>query len=440
MRLSCYDRRVDRTPASKACSDAGKVVGPDVPGCVQVCVEPEPTLLAPELGLRLPVGLLTMTATAALLACVSWVHEGDAHASQFSLVAEERLEPVEGPRVQSAALEPPSLGTGADAGQVFQNNNCSLRNRIYDLFGQDMIAVPAEAFKPTAKAFQVPFCRLGAIRLKGTAEPKSTGRNLTPAPLAEEQRIGSDGRSDHAKIHADHGTGRHEGLLRGFDSDMKPESVLAIFNQFGGQRLPAQPVCVERRDGQHDMGTAPKGQDAGLAAHQIDLAGPGVVPDGAAGGLRTRRFLALGLQLAAGDQRLSGPNSGRHDQLGRQTRCCPLLIVGGVMKLNAVHPTLWVTNGADPVEGRGVEQDSGTKRCFCRCVGQDPGFDGQTTYGSYTTWDVVAVKGRKVPLGTKGECCWVGDGKFGRRCGVKDAAGTVWWTAISNIRIVEVVA
>lgn len=49
---------------------------------------------------------------------------------------------------------------------------------------------------------------------------------------------------------------------------------------------------------------------------------------------------------------------------------------------------------------------------------------------------VEVVKGRKVPLGTKGECCWVGDGKFGRRCGVKDAAGTVWWTAISNVQIV----
>lgn len=49
--------------------------------------------------------------------------------------------------------------------------------------------------------------------------------------------------------------------------------------------------------------------------------------------------------------------------------------------------------------------------------------------------DAVEVyKGRKVRVGTKGVCIWVGVGHYGERVGVKDAAGTAHWTAIDNVR------
>lgn len=45
------------------------------------------------------------------------------------------------------------------------------------------------------------------------------------------------------------------------------------------------------------------------------------------------------------------------------------------------------------------------------------------------------VKGRKVPIGTRGEIIWIGDGAFGRRVGLKDEAGKVHWTSVDNVEV-----
>lgn len=42
-------------------------------------------------------------------------------------------------------------------------------------------------------------------------------------------------------------------------------------------------------------------------------------------------------------------------------------------------------------------------------------------------------KGRKVPIGTEGICIWIGNGEWGARVGIKDAAGDVYWTAADNV-------
>lgn len=56
---------------------------------------------------------------------------------------------------------------------------------------------------------------------------------------------------------------------------------------------------------------------------------------------------------------------------------------------------------------------------------------------------VKVVKGRKVPKGTVGTVVWYGEGKkysyYGSapmRVGLKDASGTVHWTAASNVEVV----
>jgi hypothetical protein len=57
---------------------------------------------------------------------------------------------------------------------------------------------------------------------------------------------------------------------------------------------------------------------------------------------------------------------------------------------------------------------------------------------------VVFTKGRKIPKGTKGTVIWFGTGKkygygYGpapMRVGVKDASGTVHWTAATNVTVV----
>lgn len=49
------------------------------------------------------------------------------------------------------------------------------------------------------------------------------------------------------------------------------------------------------------------------------------------------------------------------------------------------------------------------------------------------------VKGRKVPVGTEGVCIWLGDGNYGSRVGLKDASGTVHWTAATNTIAIDAV-
>lgn len=50
--------------------------------------------------------------------------------------------------------------------------------------------------------------------------------------------------------------------------------------------------------------------------------------------------------------------------------------------------------------------------------------------------DVEVVRGRKVPIGTKGYVIWYGEGNWGPRVGIKDAAGEVHWTAASNVAVI----
>lgn len=50
---------------------------------------------------------------------------------------------------------------------------------------------------------------------------------------------------------------------------------------------------------------------------------------------------------------------------------------------------------------------------------------------------VEVVRGRNVPIGTTGFVIWFGEGKWGERVGIKDAAGEVFWTAATNVRVIQ---
>jgi len=49
---------------------------------------------------------------------------------------------------------------------------------------------------------------------------------------------------------------------------------------------------------------------------------------------------------------------------------------------------------------------------------------------------IKVVKGRKVPVGTVGECVRVHDGEYGRRVQLRTIDGTMHWTAITNCEAV----
>jgi len=50
---------------------------------------------------------------------------------------------------------------------------------------------------------------------------------------------------------------------------------------------------------------------------------------------------------------------------------------------------------------------------------------------------VRVVKGRKVPIGTTGEVFWFGEGTWGPRVGFHDADGETFWTAASNVEVID---
>jgi hypothetical protein len=47
----------------------------------------------------------------------------------------------------------------------------------------------------------------------------------------------------------------------------------------------------------------------------------------------------------------------------------------------------------------------------------------------------TVVRGRKVPVGFTGVCIWYGNGRYGARVGIKDAAGKVEFTAATNVEV-----
>ena len=48
---------------------------------------------------------------------------------------------------------------------------------------------------------------------------------------------------------------------------------------------------------------------------------------------------------------------------------------------------------------------------------------------------VKVVRGRKVPIGTVGNCFWSGYGKYGTRVGLQTAGGDKYFTAASNVEV-----
>jgi 8-oxo-dGTP pyrophosphatase MutT (NUDIX family) len=49
--------------------------------------------------------------------------------------------------------------------------------------------------------------------------------------------------------------------------------------------------------------------------------------------------------------------------------------------------------------------------------------------------EVTVVKGRKIPIGTKGIVFYVGEGQWGWRVGFNDASGNAVWTDVSNVKL-----
>ncbi len=49
---------------------------------------------------------------------------------------------------------------------------------------------------------------------------------------------------------------------------------------------------------------------------------------------------------------------------------------------------------------------------------------------------VKVVRGRKIPVGTEGQCFWMGDTRYGTRVGLKNDAGETIWVDAKNVEAV----
>ena len=71
---------------------------------------------------------------------------------------------------------------------------------------------------------------------------------------------------------------------------------------------------------------------------------------------------------------------------------------------------------------------------YLTCGGDDPE-PNRPPVGVCKGARVVVVRGRKVPRGTTGRVFWTGVSEWGERVGIKDDAGAVHWTALSNVEV-----
>ncbi len=270
-------------------------------------------------------------------------------------VSHELLESCEAPRVQPSSLPLPGFDPGSDVGQVLQRYRCTLRNRIHDLFGQDMIAIPAETSYPARQPLQVPFGRTGAFRLQSTTKPESPIFDFPPVLFPEEAVAARNSRMNYTQIDTDNYSVRFgvgEGL---FDRDVEPQTTFAVFAEIRRRYVPRQVAELVLIESQTHLLSSGYTGECGIAILEFDVRSARIVSDGAPFRGGTRYFSLLVLQRSCGRQGLGSSNSRRANELRRQSSLTPFGIVGIVMQLRSVDASFSPTDLADSIERLGVD-------------------------------------------------------------------------------------
>ena len=96
---------------------------------------------------------------------------------------------------------------------------------------------------------------------------------------------------------------------------------------------------------------------------------------------------------------------------------------------------------------RKTEDELEQLKMIMTCRGNWTAVEAIANVQEYGHKNVRVYKGRKVPVGTEGECFWIGSTCHSRygdpwgiytswRCGIKDNDGNVYWTSLDNVEVI----
>lgn len=351
-----HDRAVDRGPAKAGYTDRGKVLGRDVPGSIEVGVELVAALAAPEYRPGAPVVAGGMPAGVAHLGGMPGVYAGHRYALLIGLVLDEGLQLSERPSVQAAGLSPVvDLDATADVLEVLQHHGSARRAGGDDLFGEDVVAVTAEASLSAAHDSQVALSGLGPLGLQSAAQVEVAALDCSPTLLAEEAVVGGDGRLGQAKINADDlGVRSYLGSWQ-VNNDVQPPLVCSL-NQVGGEDRCADVLLGIARDAEGDGHASYNSGKANGSLRPVDLERVRVEARRTLSRFRTGYLPALTLQNKGAPQGFGGLQAGLAVQVGDEGGMGFLQrVVGGVVETHTVLLVVGPAVGADRVEDRSEE-------------------------------------------------------------------------------------
>lgn len=310
----------------------------------------------------------------ASLASVPGVNTNDHTAFRLGFVSQEGAQLSECPAVQPTVLLAATLfGPGADVCQVFNGNGSPWANGVNDLPTELVVQVAPKPKLFTREAAKMSLRALGAFGLQGTTKPKVSILEFTPATLAEEAIIGSDGRTTKAKVNTDDLSITNELYIGQGHHNMQPKATFTLDKVCAVEAAGSVKRRLEEV-GHSDWKDNPTGD--GGEAHSVVVrehpVATSIVPDWRKFRMRIRDFATFFLE---NKRRLDGfgcPHSGSTDKLSWQSGMLgSQRIIGRFMQFHAVLlavlPTV-ITNGIETggVLSKCFREDAGLFFCWIK--------------------------------------------------------------------------
>jgi len=247
----------DGQPTSQGCTEASKVLRPDIHRSVQIGIEAVPACAAQEETLRTTIRPMLIATTGTHLGSVAGVYPFNGYATFLRFVEREAIQLGKAPTVQ-AALGVSFLACAisdargvTNVREVLKDNRTARRCILNDALGEDMICIPVEASLPLAQLFQVAFGRLRSVGLEFSANAEGTAIKLFPVLTSQELAFGGNGWPIQAQVNPDDFRALGDNRFRNSNHHMQPEFAFTVDEVSSGNLVPCI-VSTEVRYGEGD--------------------------------------------------------------------------------------------------------------------------------------------------------------------------------------------
>ncbi len=371
-----HERLHDRQPATWGCTPDSKVLGGDIPGPVEIGVQPISTLAAPEVSLGTAIVAGLIPASRAGLRGVPGIHQCHRQSTFLRFVPNESLQLIEAPAVDSPARRRTllDLRPTADVGQVLQHNRSASWSRLDDALAEHVIVVTSATSGLPRQSLQMSPGTRRALRLQLATQPEGPRFQFPPATLAQEPGGTGHCRTDDTKIDPHHCVGG--GGVRRFHGhhDVQPPAAFAGEQVGGIGRTSDVRAGVGGHVEWHRLPSLRRGQ-AYRATSPITRERMQVVAGRAVVSVRTRHATSLRQQRQGALDRLGGLDAGLNDQVADEgNRRSFRVVIRGVVQRNTILFTVLPSVGAHGIESSGEQACRlGQRRILRRCgVQQHP--------------------------------------------------------------------